>query len=62
MDKFKDLEIKRSLSFKKSDGFYGLEPENKLVFTQSIQSVTVSFRLPVNHCFVTFGIKNVSKN
>ena len=62
MDKFKDFEIKSSLSFKKSDGFYGLETENKLVFTPSIQSVTVSFCLPVNPCFVNFGIKNVSKN
>ena len=62
MDKFKDFEIKSSLSFKKSDGFYGLETEKKLVFTQSIQSVTVSFRLPVNPCFVNFGIKMFPKN
>ena len=58
---FKDFEIKSSVSFKKSDGFYGLETENELLFTQSIQSVTVSFCLPVNPCFVNCGIKNVSK-
>ena len=57
MDKFKDFEIKSSVSFKKSDGFYGLETENELLFTQSIQSVTVSFCLPMNPCFINFGIK-----
>ena len=57
MDKFKDFEIKSRESFKKSGGFYGLQTENELVFTQSIQSVTVSFHLPVNPCFVNFGIK-----
>ena len=57
MDKFKDFEIKSSVSFRKSNGFYGLETENNFVFSQSIQSVTVSFRFPVNPCFVNFGIK-----
>ena len=61
IDNFKDFEIKSSQSFKKSDRFYGLETENKLVFTQLIQSVTVSFCLPVNPCFVNFGIKMFPK-
>ena len=57
MNKFKDFEIQSSLFFKKPAGFYGQGTENRLAFTQSIHSVTVSFRLPVNPCFVNFGKK-----